>query len=92
MRKKDKGFYDNTSEATKTIVLKHKEDFMNVHGIFHQKLAINNTAASDSVSFQVDTILWYHWDIKHILTRNLYKLIKGRCWWSFMTANINEVL
>lgn len=45
MQIKGKEFPVSTLESTKTMTLKHKEEFAKVHGTLHQKLSNNATAA-----------------------------------------------
>lgn len=57
MRNKDEGFPSGTSEATKAMLLKHKEEFTNFHVNLQCKLAVNNTALYVPVSQRLDIIL-----------------------------------
>ena len=92
MRNKNEAFPADTTDATKAMVLKHEDEFANVHGTLHRKLTEGNTAAYVPVSQRVDTILRYHRDLGHTRARNLYEFLKVRCWWSSMRADIEEVL
>lgn len=44
IRNKEEGFPAGTTEATKVIVLKQEEEFVNMFGTLHLKNANNNTA------------------------------------------------
>lgn len=45
MRNKNEGFSFNTTKSNKEIVLKHKDEFVNIFGTLRHKLAGNNTVA-----------------------------------------------
>lgn len=59
---KDKGFPANTTEATKTMVFKHEDEFVNMFGTLHYKLSKGNTTAYVPFLQRVDTILCYRQD------------------------------
>lgn len=92
IQNKNEGFPAGTSEATKAMVLNHKGEFSNVHGTIHYKSAKNSTAVYLPVSQQVDTILWYHQDLRQTCARYFYEFLNIRCWWFFMSDDIKEVL
>lgn len=60
MHNKEKGFPLDITEATKAMMIKNKDNFVNIFGSLHLKLANNNTAARVQVLQQVDTILRYY--------------------------------
>lgn len=57
MRNKDNCFPADTIKATNTIVLKHKDEFINLFEKLHRKLANNATTAYFPVLQKFDTVL-----------------------------------
>lgn len=92
MLNKYKEFPAETTESTKFMVLKNKDEFLNLFVTLHRKLSNNYTAAYYPVLKQVDIILRCHWDLAQTQARNFYKFLKLRWWWKTMYFNVKELL
>lgn len=74
------------------MVIKHKEEFVNLFGTLIRKLANNKIPAYVPILQQFNTFRLYKQDLGHTRARNIYEFLKVRRWWLTMRAEIKEVL
>lgn len=61
-------------------------------GTFQSKLDKNNTPPTSPTRSKSIFFLCYNQGLDHTREYNLYELLKVRCWWTTMRANVKEVL